>query len=93
VVSATGSNKLVLTDEEIRSRRNRAGKEYGPTTFTSSVLEVIVESKNKISKWCFDEAKKQNLDKTARDKLLRETADSYPLQLFEHKGLTYNSAF
>jgi len=57
------------------------------------VLEVIVESKNKISKWCFDEGKKRNLDKVALGKLLKETASSYPLQLFDQKGLTYESAF
>lgn len=89
----SGTNGDTPNDEEIRVRRHRAGIEYGAATFTSSVLEVIVESKNKISRWCFDQGKKQNLDKTAQSKLLKETASSYPLQLFEQKGLTYESAF
>ena len=93
VVSPSSGDGNILSDEEIRVRRHRAGKEYGSATFTSSVLEVIVESKNKISRWCFDEGKKQNLDKAAQSKLLKETASSYPLQLFEQKGLTYESAF
>ena len=93
VAAFAGSNGAVLGDEEIRVRRHRAGEEYGSATFTSSVLEVIVESKNKISKWCFDEGKKQNLDKVSLSKLLKETASSYPLQLFDQKGLTYESAF
>lgn len=93
VVSPGGGDKAVPSDDEIRSRRNRAGKEYGSTTFTSSVLEVIVESKNKISSLCFSESKKQKLNKEDEKKLLKETASSYPLQLFEQKGLTYESAF
>jgi hypothetical protein len=93
VAGTNGSVGAALSDEEIRSRRNRAGKEYGASTFTSSVLEVIVESKNKISSWCFNEGKKLNLDKAALSKLLKEMASSYPLQLFEQKGLDYESAF
>ncbi len=93
VATPGGIDGDVLSDEEIRARRNRAGKEYGSKMFTSSVLEVIVESKNKITKWCFDEGKKRNLDKAALNKLMKETADSYSLQLFEQKGLTYDSAF
>lgn len=93
VAAPTGGDGAVLGDEEIRVRRHRAGEEYGSATFTSSVLEVIVESKNKISKWCFDEGKKRNLDKVALGKLFKETASSYPLQLFDQKGLTYESAF
>ncbi len=93
VAAPAGGDGAVLGDEEIRVRRHRAGEEYGSATFTSSVLEVIVESKNKISKWCFDEGKKRNLDKVALGKLLKETASSYPLQLFDQKGLTYESAF
>ena len=94
VVNAPGgSDDDVLSDEEIRVRRHRAGIEYGAATFTSSVLEMIAESKNKISRWCFDQGKKQNLDKVAQSKLLKETASSYPLQLFEQKGLTYETAF
>lgn len=93
VTGVNGSVGAAPSAEEIRSRRNRAGKEYGASTFTSSVLEVIVESKNKISSWCFNEGKKLNLDKAALSKLLKETAGSYPLQLFEQKGLDYESAF
>ncbi|WP_312550643.1 hypothetical protein [Massilia sp.] len=93
VASLPDGEKLVLSDEEIRSRRLRAGKEYGSTTFTSSLLEVIVESKNKISTWCYSQSRKQKLTKEAEKKLLKETASSYPLQLFDQKGLTYESAF
>jgi hypothetical protein len=93
VAAPAGGDGAVLSDEEIRVRRHRAGEEYGSATCTSSVLEVIVESKNKISRWCFDEGKKRNLDKIALGKLLKETASSYPLQLFDQKGLTYESAF
>jgi len=89
----TGDSSSKLTEEEISQRRRRAGKEYGSSTFTSSLLQVIVESKNKIAKWCFDEIATKKLNKKEASELFKMTASSYPLQLFGQKGLTYDSAF
>lgn len=89
----TGSGAVGLSEEEIARRRRQAGRNYGSSTFTSSLLQVVVESKNKIAKWCYDEIAAKNLDKKAASELFKATAGSYPLQLFEQKGLTYDSAF
>lgn len=81
------------TNEEIATRRRRAGKEYGASSFTSSLLQVIVESKTKINRWCYNEIAKRKLGAKESAELFRETAGSYPLQLFEQKDLNYNNAF
>lgn len=81
------------TNEEIAKRRRRAGKEYGASSFTSSLLQVIVESKTKINRWCFNEIAKKKLGAKEGAELFRETAGSYPLQLFDNKDLNYDNAF
>ncbi|KFC62322.1 hypothetical protein [Massilia sp. LC238] len=81
------------SNEDIAKRRRRAGKEYGASTFTSSLLQVIVESKTKINRWCYSEIAKKKLGAKEGAELFRETAGSYPLQLFEQKDLNYDNAF
>jgi hypothetical protein len=80
-------------EQEIRNRRLRAGKEHGASCFTTSLLQNIVESKNKLISWCYEEAKRKKLAVGARNQLIKETAESYPLQLFDQQNLNYQSAF
>ncbi len=88
-----GEGTLPPDEHEIRKRRRRAGEEHGASSFTTSLLQNIVESKNKLISWCYEEAKRKKLAVGARNQLIKETAESYPLQLFDQQNLTYNSAF
>ena len=93
VAVPTGTSPLDVSEEDITRRRRQAGREYGSSAFTSSLLQVIVESKNKIASWCYDEIAAKKLNKKEASELFKATAGSYPLQLFDQKGLTYDSAF
>ncbi len=92
-VVPTEGDVEALSVESITQRRRRAGKEYGSSSFTSSLLQVIVESKNKINRWCYNEIKTKKLSSAQASELFKDTAGSYPLQLFDNKDLNYDNAF
>jgi hypothetical protein len=90
---SSGVPPAALTEAEVANRRTRAGREYGPALFTSSLLQVIVDARNKLMSWCYEQATIGKMSDAARKTLIKETLESYELQLFDQKGLNYNSAF
>ncbi|NHZ44611.1 hypothetical protein [Massilia aquatica] len=87
-----GGPATPLSEAEIKRRRMNAGKKYGVSRFTSSLLASFIEAKAHLVSAAFAKAKEQGLTGAKEKAFLNSYLEKYPLQLFEQK-LNYSTAF